>query len=72
MTAAPARWPDAPADVSSLTDPGAAFDAAVDAACFTAISDLRRVLHCGDGSLQITMLRVAAELAAIGEMEGEF
>lgn len=50
MTAPAARWPDAPADARSLTDPGAAFDAMVEALCALAIADFARTTRLSDGT----------------------
>lgn len=51
MTAATqARWPDVPADVSSLTDPDAARDAALDAALHKAVLEFQASAGRTDGT----------------------
>lgn len=45
-----ARWPSAPADVSTLTDPDAATDASLDAAVHQAILEFNAVAGFNDGT----------------------
>ncbi len=64
MTATQARWPEAPADVRTLTGDDQ-FDAAVEAAVFAAVLDFRRTVGRVDGTRSSQILDWAAELERV-------
>lgn len=65
MTATQARWPEAPADIRTLTHSDA-FDATCEVVIAQAVSDFRKTLGRTDGTRSAQVVRWTAEFAAVG------